>query len=381
LDQPLEIAGDLFLVLALVGCAYLILAGVKTRAFFRRSVVAPPARPKSVTLLKPLYGEEPGLETALASFFTQDYPGATQIVFGVRDAADPARRVAERLASAHPDRDVSVVVDPRVHGVNGKVSNLVNMAPRARGAILVLSDSDIAVAPDYLSRVVQALGGEGVGLATCPYYGEAAAGFWSRIAAMGLTFQFLPSVVTGVSLGLATPCMGSTIALRREALQEIGGFEAFADLLADDYAIGAAVRAAGRGTVAAPVLVAHRCAEATLGEMLAHELRWARTVRGVDPAGFFGSGVTHAFVLALMGAALLRGSPVALGVLAITIACRLWMMRHVTKVTAPAKASLWLFPLRDVLSFVVFVGSFFVSVVDWRGARFRVDQNGGLSGI
>jgi ceramide glucosyltransferase len=245
----------------------------------------------------------------------------------------------------------------------------------------VLSDSDIAVAPDYLSRVVQALGGEGVGLATCPYYGEAAAGFWSRIAAMGLTFQFLPSVVTGVSLGLATPCMGSTIALRREALQEIGGFEAFADLLADDYAIGAAVRAAGRGTVAAPVLVAHRCAEATLGEMLAHELRWARTVRGVDPAGFFGSGVTHAFVLALMGAALLRGSPVALGVLAITIACRLWMMRHVTKVTAPAKASLWLFPLRDVLSFVVFVGSFFVSVVDWRGARFRVDQNGGLSGI
>lgn len=381
MDQPLEIAGDLFLLLALVGCAYLILAGLKTRAFFRAVAAGAAARPEPVTMLKPLYGEEPGLEAALAGFFAQDYPGPTQIVLGVRDAADPARRIAERLAAAHPNQDVAVVVDPRVHGVNGKVANLINMASRAKGPILVLSDSDIFVAPDYLARVVAALGGEGVGLATCPYYGVAVAGFWSRIAAMGLTFQFLPSVATGVSLGLATPCMGSTIALRREVLHEIGGFEAFADLLADDYAIGAAVRATGRRTVVAPVLVAHGCADATLGQMLAHELRWARTVRGVDPAGFFGSGVTHAFVLALIGVILLQASPLSWAVLAAAAACRLWMMRHVSQVTAPAKASLWLFPLRDVLSFVVFVASFFVSVVDWRGARFRVDQDGGLSGI
>jgi len=381
LDQPLEIVGDLFLVLALAGCAYLILAGVKTRAFFRRDAAAPPAGTEPATLLKPLYGAEPRLEAALGTFFAQDYAGETQIVFGVRDAEDPARRVAERLAAAHPGRDVAVVADPRLHGVNGKVSNLINMTPRARGAILVLSDSDIAARPDYLSRVVQALAGEGVGLVTCPYYGEATAGFWSRIAAMGLTFQFLPSVVTGVSLGLATPCMGSTIALRRETLQRIGGFEAFADVLADDYAIGEAVRKTGGRTVVAPVLVAHGCADATLGEMLAHELRWARTVRSVDPAGFFGSGVTHAFVLALIGAALLQASPASLAVLALTMIIRVWMIRHVAGITAPAKASSWLFPLRDVLSFVVFVASFFITVVDWRGARFRVDQSGGLSGI
>lgn len=381
MDQPLEIAGDLFLVLSLVGCAYLILAGLKTRAFFRVRALVAPARPQAVTLLKPLYGDEPGLEAALATFCAQDYSGEIQIVFGVRDAADPARRVAQGLATAHPGRDVAVVVDPRVHGVNGKVSNLVNMASHARGPILVLSDSDIAVEPDYLARVVQALGEAGVGLVTCPYFGEPAAGFWSRVGAMGLTFQFLPSVVTGVSLGLATPCMGSTIALRREVLQQIGGFEAFVDLLADDYAIGDAVRRAGYRTVVAPVLVAHGCADGSLGEMLAHELRWARTVRGVDPAGFFGSGVTHAFVLALVGAVLLHGSPLSLAVLAAAAGCRLWMMRNVAQVTASVKASLWLFPLRDVLSFVVFVGSFFVSVVDWRGARFRVDRSGGLSGV
>ena len=381
MDQPLEIAGALFLVLALAGCGYLILAGLRTHAFFRARPVQPPARPEAVTVLKPLYGEEPGLDAALATFFAQDYPGQTQVVFGVREAADPARRAAERLAAAHPGRDVSVVVDPRLHGVNGKVSNLINMASRARGPILVLSDSDIAVPSDYLTRVVQALEGEGVGLVTCPYYGKAQAGFWSKIAAMGLTFQFLPSVVTGVSLGLATPCMGSTIALRRSVLQEIGGFEAFADLLADDYAIGEAVRKAGHRTLVAPVLVAHGCADASLKQMLAHELRWARTVRGVDPAGFFGSGVTHAFVLALIATLLLHGSPIALAVLALATGVRLWMMRHVSQVMRPAKAPLWLFPLRDILSFGVFVASFFVTVVDWRGARFRVDRSGGLSGI
>lgn len=380
MDQPLEIVGDVFLVLALVGCAYLILAGLKTRAFFRtapgRATTAP-----AVTMLKPLYGDEPGLEAALASFFAQDYPGRTQIVFGVQDAADPARSVAERLAAAHRTQDVAVVVDPRRHGVNGKVSNLINMAPRARGEILVLSDSDIAVAPDYLARVVAALQAEGVGLVTCPYYGEAAAGFWSRIAAMNLTFQFLPSVVTGVSLGLATPAMGSTIALRRELLGRIGGFESIVDLLADDYALGDAVRRAGGRTVVAPVLVAHNCADESLGEMLAHELRWARTVRGVDPAGFFGSGVTHAFVLALIGAALTGGSAAGLAVLGVAVACRLWMMSNVLRAARPKTAFLWLFPVRDVLSFAVFVASFFVSVVDWRGARFRVDQSGGLSGL
>ena len=381
MHQPLQIAGVLFMGLALVGCVYLILAGLKSRTFFRQAAVEPLARPPAVTVLKPLYGDEPGLEAALASFFDQDYAGETQIILGLRERDDPARLIAERLCAAHPDRDVCLVVDPRVHGANGKVSNLINMAARARCPILVLSDSDIAVAPDYLTRVVRRLDDRAIGAVTCPYYGQAKAGRWSRLAAMGQTHQFLPSVVVGWSIGLAKPCMGSTIALRREVLQEIGGFEAFADRLADDYAIGEAVRAAGYRTVVAPVLVAHGCAETSLGALLRHELRWARTIRGVDPLGFFGSGVTHAFALALLGVVCLGAAPAALAVLAVAIGCRLWMLRQVVRVTAVADEPWWLFPLRDILSFVVFVSSFFVSVVDWRGARFRVDQGGGLSGI
>jgi ceramide glucosyltransferase len=273
------------------------------------------------------------------------------------------------------------VVEPRVHGVNGKVSNLVNMQGAVAEEVLVLSDSDISVAPDYLRRVVAALAAPGVGVVTCPYYGAPRAGIWSRLAAMGLSFQFLPSVAVGLRLGLAQPCMGSTIALRRQTLEQIGGFAAFKDVLADDYAIGAAVRAAGLRSVVAPVLVAHGCAETSLGELFAHELRWARTVRGVDPAGFFGSVVTHAFALALLAVLMTGGAAFALAGLGAALVARLWMVSAVEKAAPCAKGAWWLVPARDILSFAVFVGSFFVRVVDWRGARYRVDRRGDLSGI
>jgi ceramide glucosyltransferase len=161
-------------------------------------------------------------------------------------------------------------------------------------------------------------------------------------------------------------------------LRQIGGFEAFAEVLADDYAIGGAVRAAGCRSVTAPVLVAHGCAERTLGELVAHELRWARTVRGVDPAGFLGSGVTHALPLALAAAILLRGQAAALAALCLAAVCRLWLMRQVDKAAGSPREAWWLMPVRDILSFVIFAASFFGRKVEWRGARFRVGQHGKL---
>jgi ceramide glucosyltransferase len=274
---------------------------------------------------------------------------------------------------------VTVVVDPSPHGANGKIANLINMEPHARHAILVVSDSDIAVAPDYLGRVVAALAPPDVGVVTCPYHGVARAGIWSRLAAMGLTYQFLPSLAAGLALGMAQPCMGSTIALRRETLARVGGFVRFADELADDYALGAAVRAAGLKSRVAPVLVAHGCADANLAALVAHELRWARTIRAVDPGGFFGSGLTHAIPLALIALGLMGGGAAALAGVAVAVACRLWMMRRVEEAAPPVTGAWWLFPARDILSFVVFAGSFFVRVVEWRGAKFRVDLDGGMA--
>jgi ceramide glucosyltransferase len=379
LHQPLLIASDLILLLAAAGCGYLLLAGATISGFLRRFDRPPAAAAPPVTLLKPLHGDEPGLEAALRSFLAQDYPGEVQVVFGVRNPADPARVVAERLQAIHGPQAVTVVVDPRTHGSNGKVGNLINMAPHARHEILVLSDSDITAPPDYLRRVVAALEPAEVGIVTCPYYGVGRVGLWSRLAAMGLTYQFLPSVAVGVSLGMAQPCMGSTIALSRTMLTQIGGFESIADQLADDYALGAAVRGQGLQSRIAPVLVAHGCAETSLGGIVAHELRWARTIRIVDPGGFFGSGVTHAIPLGLIALALSGGAAPAWVGLAVAAACRLWMMRRVEKIAPPVPGAWWLFPVRDILSFAVFAGSFFRRVVDWRGERFRVDVGGDIA--
>jgi ceramide glucosyltransferase len=368
------------LALSLAGSVYLVLAGLQVRRFRARSG-EPAGDFPPVTVLKPLCGADPGLEQALATFLAQDYPGPVRIVFGLQDAGDPALAIVRRLQRAHPEADVAVVVNGRMHGSNRKVSNLINMTAEARGGVLVLADCDIFVPPDYLRRVVAPLADPGVGVVTCAYVGRSLAGLWSELAAMQITFQFLPSVAVGVSLGLAHPCMGSTIALRREVLHEIGGFDAFKDLLADDYAIGEAVRRTGRRSLVSDLLVAHGCAEASARELLAHELRWARTIRGIDPAGFFGSVATHAVVWGLIATALLGGAPTALAALAFALGVRLWMMRRVANVSGTGPWRWWLAPVRDILSFAVYLGSFFVRVVEWRGVRFRVDPRGGLTGV
>jgi ceramide glucosyltransferase len=372
--------GAAAVALSLVGSAYLVLAGLQVRRF--RSATAQPGGDfPPVTVLKPLCGADPGLEQALATVVAQDYPGRVQVIFGLQDAGDPALAVVRRLQRDHPKADLAVVVDSRMHGSNRKISNLINMMAVAQGEILVLADSDIFVTPDYLRRVVAPLADPEVGVVTCAYTGRPLAGPWSELAAMQISYQFLPSIAVGLSLGLAHPCMGSTIALRREVLQEIGGFAAFKDLLADDYAIGEAVRRSGRRGLVSDLLVAHGCAEASGQELLAHELRWARTIRGIDPAGFFGSVVTHAVVWGLIATALLGGGAVALATLTLALIVRLWMTWQVAKVSGAAPWRWWLMPGRDILSFAIFLGSFFVRVVEWRGARFRVDPRGGLTGV
>lgn len=373
-----EIIGWTATVLALAGAAYQVLAGLRVDAFRAGPVPASPVGPPAITILKPLYGAEPGLEAALGSFLAQDYPGKVQVVFGVQDRDDAALPVVEALRQTNPDRDIVLVVESILHGSNRKISNLINMMTHAEHDVILLADSDILVQPDYLRQVLAALEAPGVGVVTCPYYGLAKGGIWARLAAMGLTYQFLPSVAVGATLGLATPCMGSTIVLRRDVLTRIGGFRAFADLLADDYAIGAAVRALGLRSVVAPVIVAHLCDESSLGELVRHELRWAVTVRGADPAGFFGSGVTHAVPLAMLGVLFTLAAPASLAVLAIALICRLWMLRQVEKLVPIEHGGWRLVLVRDILSFAVFAGSFFVRAVEWRGARFRVDPQGAL---
>ena len=377
----LGVLGGLLMALSAVGVVYwLVAATFVRRALSGRTPVL--SQPVPVTILKPLYGAEPGLADNLASFARQDYGAPVQIVCGVQDPADPARAVAEALARTAAEAggpDIDVVVDAALHGQNRKISNLINMLGEVRHDTLVLSDADISARPDYLRRVIAALSEPSIGLVTCYYYGRGQAGFWSRFAAMGISYGFMPNVVVGVTLGMATPCMGSTIAIRRDLLAEIGGFEAFADRLADDYEIGAAVRALGYRTALPDFAVAHGCAESSLSEVIAHEMRWAVTIRGISPSGHLGSIVTHAIPCAFIGTVLLGAPTFALAALLTAIAARYWLALSVDRCVGAKSGDWWLLPLRDFVSFGVFTCSLFARSVDWRGQRLKVSSRGQLS--
>jgi ceramide glucosyltransferase len=355
---------------AVCGCLYALAAAPVARGFVR-SRTAPAKGFPPVTILKPLHGSEPGLYANLASFCIQDYPGPVQIVFGVVDPADSAIEVVHSLMAAFPNRDMELVINSLCHGTNRKVSNLINMASKARHDLLVLSDSDIIVDPDYLKSLVGALDEPGVGLVTCLYRGGAEPGLWARLAAAAIDYHFLPSVLVGLKLGLARPCFGSTIALKKNTLAMIGGFNSVVEQLADDYAIGEMVRRAGLTVAISSLTVTHACTHQTARDLFRHELRWARTIRFVDAFGFIGSVVTHALPLALLGTLLGGITPASVIVIA-ALACRFNLQMQLDHAFRLRDNLFWMGPLRDTLSFIVFFASFFGRTVEWRGRRYAV---------
>jgi ceramide glucosyltransferase len=368
-----------FLCLGLIGGAYAVLATALTKKLLTRPAPPLPAALPAITLLKPLHGGEPGLEEALASFLAQDYPAPVQFIFGLQNPDDPAHEVVKRLKTRFPARDIALVSNSAAHGSNAKISNIINMMAKSRHDVLVLADSDIAVEPDYLKAVMAALSQPGVGAVSCLYHGEARTGLWSQLAAMGVSYHFLPNASVGIGLSMAHPCFGSTIALSRQTLNRIGGFEAFADLLADDYEIGRAVRETGQRIAYPPLAVTHGNTEASFGALIGHELRWARTIRIIDPAGHAGSLVTHALPLGLIGAGLAGFTPTTLAGLATIMLARLFLKTRIDDIVASNTAPGWLLPVRDVLSFGLFIASLFGQRVEWRGTRLRVEKTGEMS--
>jgi ceramide glucosyltransferase len=252
------------------------------------------------------------------------------------------------------------------------------MQQRIRHGVVVIADSDIAVPRDYLTRTVTALARPNVGLVTYLYRGDVRGGLWARLAAMAIDYHFLPNVLVGLAMGLARPCFGATIAMKRETLAAIGGFDAFLAHLADDNAIGEAVRKAGLTVAIPPLVVRHTCAERDAGELLRHELRWARTLRAASPWGYAGLVMTHPLPFAILGA-LASAQPLAGAFMIVAaIACRLVLQIQVDRTLGLQSRSGWLGPFRDLLAFGVHFASFFVGVVSWRGHRYRVRPDGTL---
>ena len=314
-----------------------------------------------------------------ASFCCQQYSGELQLVFAAESPDDPVIPVIRQLINDFTNHNITLVINPALHGPNYKVSNLINAFPEAIHEIIIVSDSDIFVEPDYLQSVTAHFGDPQVGLVTSLYRTSNVHGIATALEAIGFTAEMIPNVLVALQLEGLTFALGASMAVRRDALMSIGGFETLAGYLADDYQLGNKIHRAGWRIALDPCFVESVIKPENLMSVLSRQLRWARTMRISRPGGYLASGVTLPFPAALL-AMLLAPSP-ALGVAAVALqygvrlsVCTLFSRRFVRDGLFPRW--LWLLPLRDMLAFFTWALSFLGNRVEWRGSRFVLKPGG-----
>jgi ceramide glucosyltransferase len=282
--------------------------------------------------------------------------------------------LVRRLQARFSDCDIAVVVDPTGHGANRKVANLINMLPTAKHDVLVIADSDLHVAPDYLRSLAVALDQPGTGLVTTLYSGlPACPSVPALLGAMQINQYFLPGALLARALG-REDCLGATMALRRETLDRIGGLRALVDHLADDNLLGHLVRRLGLNVGLADTVPATTVPEANLAALWRHELRWARTIRMLEPAAFAGSVLQYPLVWAVLAVLSARGALWSLAWFAIVWLIRALAVHAIDLMLHLAKRSqVWLLPLRELMSVAVMVASYAGRQVDWRGQRLQAE--------
>ena len=367
-------------VLTVAGMSYFLAAIVAARVFVaaRRRPLAEFA--PGVSILKSLKGLDPGMLDAFRSHCRQNYAGEFELLFGVSRMDDPAVAAVQQLQQEFPERAIRLVECPERLGTNGKVSTLVQLVPHARHDFLLVNDSDITVSPRYLERVMAhfapAAPGQPVGLVTALYRGRAHETLASRMESLGIATDFQAGVLLskmiegGLHYGL-----GSTLAVRREALDKIGGFEALVDHLADDYELGARVAAAGYGVALSGEVVETAVPAYGWRGFADHQLRWARTVRDARPGGYAGLVFTHGLGWALLNVVASGLSPVSLWLLGLSFFLRLTVAMTVgAEVLGDRQVlpSLWLLPVRDIVAMGLWAAGFAGNTIVWRGERFQV---------
>ena len=372
-------------VLAVAGMAYFLFAIIAARVFlFSRRVKLAPFAP-GVSVLKSLKGLDPGMLDAFRSHCHQNYLGEFELLFGVSSLDDPAVPAVRQLQSEFPNQAIRLVECPARLGANGKVSSLAQLAQLARHEFLLVNDSDITVSPHYLERVMAhfaPLQGTGLrretGLVTALYRGRMHGTIGSRLESLGIATDFMPSVLvarmieSGLRYGL-----GSTLAVSREALQKIDGFEAIVDHLADDYELGERIYKAGYRIGLSSDVVETSVPSYAWRGFCDHQLRWLRTVRDARPGGYAGLLFTHGFTLALVNVIASGLSPVSLWILAMSFFLRLTLAMTVgAEVLGDHQVlpNLWLLPMRDLVATGLWIAGFAGNTIVWRGERFTVKR-------
>jgi ceramide glucosyltransferase len=343
-----------------------------------------------VTMLKPLKGIDPEIWESFCSHCEQQYP-SFQLIFGVSDPADPAIDLVRKLQAKYPKLAIELIVCNRTLGANIKVSNLAQMLPLARHELLLVNDSDIRVAPDYLRSVVAHFTDPSVGLVTCLYRGVPGPTLGSRLEALSISTDFVPGVLSarflerGLHFGL-----GSTLAFRRSDLIAIGGFEVLLDCLADDYELGRRIASMGRKVELSAAVVSTFLPAYTLGQFLRHQLRWSRTIRDARRWGYAGLLFTFGLPWAFVTLLAARGAAWAWALLAITFVARFAVAFVAAEMVLNSMldstlhrtlndrrafrsemlSTLFLLALRDLIAPFVWAASFMGNRIYWRGDVF-----------
>ncbi len=378
---------NLLLVIALLGTlsssVYLSLVAVAIlrRRLAQKHTVSRQSFSPPISVLKPVHGMEPRLEENLESFFQQQYP-VYELIFCARYADDPALQLVERLSAKYPATKVKILTCGEPKWTNAKVYSLSKMVEIAEHEVIVISDSDVHVTGNYLGKVVAPLEDEKVGLVTCVYRGMPAGGFWSRLEALGMSVEMTSGVLVAEMLEGMKFALGPTMVTRKKCVEAVGGFGAFADYCADDYLLGNLVAAAGHKVVLSDYAVDHIVLHRSALDSLKHQVRWMRSTRFSRPKGHLGTVFTFAMPFGLLGllAGLFSGH-VLLGVLMFASA---FANRAVQSIIAgygivKDRCSLtdaWLYPLRDLLGFFLWCGSYASANINWRNEVYRLEEGG-----
>jgi ceramide glucosyltransferase len=368
--------------LMLMACGYYLFTLHAARRFFLQALHRRTDLPP-VTLFKPLKGASEQLYNHLASFCRLNYP-TFQILCGVRDPHDPAIPVVQRLQSDFPQCDIVLVVNPETIGSNYKVSTLHNLMRQAKHDIFVVTDGDVTVTPDYLQQVIPPLGDTRVGLVTCPYRGGATSPLPALLESLLINTGFASMILVASQVEKTTYAFGATMAVKREALEKIGGFTALADYLADDYYLGHFVARAGYEVRMLPHVVETHPGVTGITDLFHHQLRWARTQRLCRPKGYFGTLITYGTVWALLAVALFPTSVPMWQLALATIGLRLYSTSLVSDVFLDAEVTrrfLWLVPFTDVLSFLIWLLSLRGNTVHWGEYKFQMQRDGKMKRV
>ena len=402
---------------ATLSCALALWQWLAARKFPLHRKIAVPGFAPAVSILKPLKGGDETTAASLETWFKQDYAGPVEILFGVAEADDPVCEIVRRLIAENqrnvvapasrlcvpalcpemkltgetpvplPGCRAQLIVCENLTGTNAKAAKLARLEKLAAHELILISDADVRVPPDFLASFVAPIHDEKIALVNCFYRLANPATTAMRWEAVAVNADFWSQVLQSQTLQPLDFALGAAILVRRRPLNEIGGFAPLTNCLADDYQLGHRIAGNGHRIALCPVVVECWDAPQNWARVWKHQLRWARTIRVCQPLPYFFSLLANASLWPLLwlAGAFVSGKSfcaplTAIAFLLLRIALAQDLQRRFTpdrKLVSPA----WLVPVRDLLNVAVWLGAFLGNTIEWRGRTMKLRRDGTLEEI